>query len=168
MKQYAVYLFQCKTTLHVSGVLRGQVRSWPRWREVAALTLWLVPEAVVTVSCTPDDGCARYPKHVERSCGTINRLHTIASCWTVINIDLWCTEPWTKNSKMLQNTISRLIPNQDQFIMYSHLNTPFHNKPTGEKESSNKFRRRTKRKTNIFWSVSWLFLVYQTQKTRIL
>jgi len=38
--------------------LRGQ--AWPRWREVAA-----VPEAVVTVWCTPDDGCGWYLKHVE-------------------------------------------------------------------------------------------------------
>jgi len=29
--------------------------SWPRWREVAVVRP--VPEAVVTVLCTPDDGC---------------------------------------------------------------------------------------------------------------
>ena len=27
--------------------------SWPRWREVAAQKIWPVPEAVVTVLCTP-------------------------------------------------------------------------------------------------------------------
>jgi len=35
--------------------------AWPRWREVAAP----VPEAVVTVLCTPDDGCGWHPKLVE-------------------------------------------------------------------------------------------------------
>jgi len=30
-----------------------------------ALTLWPVPEAVVTVYCTPDDGRDGRPKHVE-------------------------------------------------------------------------------------------------------
>ena len=44
-----------KTVTTASGTAaislqRGQ--TWPRWREVAAVT-----EAVVTVLCTPDDGC---------------------------------------------------------------------------------------------------------------
>jgi len=26
--------------------------------------IWPVPEAAVTVFCTPDDGCDRHPKHV--------------------------------------------------------------------------------------------------------
>jgi len=34
--------------------------AWPRGREVVA-----VPETVVTVLCTPDDGCGWHPKHVE-------------------------------------------------------------------------------------------------------
>ena len=42
---------------------RGLIR--PRWRKVFDLTLWSVPYNAVTVSCTPDDGCDRYPKHVE-------------------------------------------------------------------------------------------------------
>jgi len=40
---------------------RGQIR--PRWRKVVA-----VPEAVVTVLCTPDDGYDGRPKHVEWFC----------------------------------------------------------------------------------------------------
>jgi hypothetical protein len=36
----------------------GQI--WPRWRQVVA-----VPEAAVTVFCTPDDGCDGDSKHVE-------------------------------------------------------------------------------------------------------
>ena len=43
---------------------------------------WPVPEAVVTVLCTPDDGC------VEWTCRIINRVLCVASCWTIINIVL--------------------------------------------------------------------------------
>jgi len=77
MQHKAVYLLFSKFTLHVSGVnhthhqeytklelqppvlviffvqLPPAKLAWPRWREVAAP----VPEAVVTVLCTPDDGC---------------------------------------------------------------------------------------------------------------
>jgi hypothetical protein len=44
---------------------RGQVRTSPRWSEVAVQILGPVTEAVITVLCTPDDGCCRHPKHVE-------------------------------------------------------------------------------------------------------
>ena len=40
---------------------RGLIR--PRWRKVVA-----VPEAAVTVLCTPDDGCDGHPKYVEWFC----------------------------------------------------------------------------------------------------
>jgi len=33
---------------------------------------WLVPEVVVTVLCTPDDGCGWHPKHVEWTCRKID------------------------------------------------------------------------------------------------
>ena len=56
--------------------------TWPRWREVAAL-----PEAVVTVLCTPNDGCFWHPKHVEWTCRIINRLLCVASHWTIINTE---------------------------------------------------------------------------------
>ena len=45
-----------------------------------------VPEAVVTVLCTPDDWCGWHPKHVEWTCRIINRLLCVASRWTIINI----------------------------------------------------------------------------------
>ena len=42
---------------------------WPRWRKfIAMLLLWPVPEAAVTVLCTPDDGCDAHPKHTEWFC----------------------------------------------------------------------------------------------------
>ena len=44
---------------------------------------WL---AVVTILCTPDDGCVWHPKHVEWTCRIINRLLCVASLWTIINI----------------------------------------------------------------------------------
>jgi len=67
--------------------------AWPRWWEVAAQKLWPVPEAVVTVLCTPDDECGWHPKHVEWTCRIINRLLCVASRWTIITIDQRCTEP---------------------------------------------------------------------------
>jgi len=59
----------------------------PCWREVAAQKIWPVPEAVVTVLCTPDDGCGWHPKHVQWTCRLINRLLCVASCWTIIYIE---------------------------------------------------------------------------------
>jgi len=69
---------------------RGQ--AWPRWREVAAQKIWTVPEAVVTVLCTPDDGCGWYPKHVDWNRRIINRQTCVASRWTIIDVFLFhCT-----------------------------------------------------------------------------
>jgi len=51
--------------------------------------IWAVPEAVVTVLCTPDDGFGWYPKHVEWTCRIMNRLLFVASPCTVINIIWW-------------------------------------------------------------------------------
>ena len=53
-------------------------------REVAALKIWPIPVAVVTVLCTPD-GCGWHPKYVEWTCRTINRLLSVASRWTIIS-----------------------------------------------------------------------------------
>ena len=81
----------CKITLHVSGcashpssgvhktvtaasgtghsicaatfLKHGLIR--PRWRKVVAQILYPVPEAAVTVLCTPDDGYDGHQKHVE-------------------------------------------------------------------------------------------------------
>ena len=48
-----------------TSLQRGQVPTWPRWREVAVPVLLPVPEVAVTVFSTPDDGCCGHPKHVE-------------------------------------------------------------------------------------------------------
>ena len=64
--------------------------------------IWLVPVTVTTVLCTHDDGCGRHPKHVEWYCSKIKyKLHIVASRWTFININLWCTETWTWKKKTL-------------------------------------------------------------------
>jgi len=72
MQHKAVYILFCKLTLHVSGSTTTIISStqnckysvpptWqqllPRWRVVDAQKIWPVPEAVVTVLCTLDDGC---------------------------------------------------------------------------------------------------------------
>jgi len=85
-----------KTVTTASGIAatslqRGQ--AWPRWREVGAQKIWPVPEAVVTVLCTADDGCGWHPKHVEWTCRLIYGLFCVASRWTIINIDQRCTGP---------------------------------------------------------------------------
>ena len=54
--------------------------TWPLWREVAPQNTWSVPETVVTVLRTPDNGCGWHPKHVEWTCRIINRLFCVASC----------------------------------------------------------------------------------------
>ena len=47
----------------------------PRWRKIVPLLLlWPVPEAAVTVLCTPDNGCDGHPKHVRVRYGAC-RLH---------------------------------------------------------------------------------------------
>jgi hypothetical protein len=56
----------------------------------SCMTIWLVPVAVTTVLCTPNDGCGRHPKHVEWSCRKIKyRLHIIESRWTFIDIEYY-------------------------------------------------------------------------------
>ena len=46
-------------------------------------TIWLVPEAVVTVLCTPDYGCGTRPKHVGWFCSKITYwLRIVSSRWT--------------------------------------------------------------------------------------
>ena len=65
-----------------SATSRQRGQTWPRWREVAAQKIWPAPEAVVTVSCTSDDGCGWHPKHVEWTCRIINKLLCVASRWT--------------------------------------------------------------------------------------
>jgi hypothetical protein len=62
MQQYAGF-YCCKITIHISTASVASGHAGDR------LLLWHVicpiPEAAVTVCCTPDDGCVRHPKYVE-------------------------------------------------------------------------------------------------------
>jgi len=85
-----------KTVTTASGTVQLPLSNmaklvWPRWREVAAQKIWPVPEAVVTVFCTHDDGCGWHPKHVEWTCRIINRLLCVSTSWTIINMIMLCT-----------------------------------------------------------------------------
>ena len=86
-------------TSHMTVQLpQSNVAKWPCWSKVVTQIIWLVPVAVVTVLCTPDDGCGRHSKHVEWFCSKIKyRLHIVASHWTFINIDSGCR--WVNSFK---------------------------------------------------------------------
>jgi hypothetical protein len=100
-------LFYCRITQHIWGVVHthhreciklylqpqvqvilslqlpaSNVATWPRWRKVAATIIWPVTKAVVTVLCTPDDGCGQHPKHVEWSYSKI--ILTANSCISLV------------------------------------------------------------------------------------
>jgi len=58
MQQYAgIYLFIVPEQQPSSSVAYR-----PRWRKVVAQILWPVPEAAVTVLCSPDDGVRWTPE----------------------------------------------------------------------------------------------------------
>jgi hypothetical protein len=67
-----------------------------------AVTVWQIPDAVVTVVCASDDGWKYHPKHVEQF-PHINKLCNVASCWIYIRIFLQCTYQWTLNAIVLVN-----------------------------------------------------------------
>jgi hypothetical protein len=49
--------------------------------------VWLIPDAIDTVVCAPDDGWKYHPKHVEQF-SDINKLCNIASCWIYMYIGI--------------------------------------------------------------------------------
>ena len=86
-----------KTVTTASGIAatslqRGQA-SMTTMEGGSCKKIWPVLETVVTVLCTPNDGCGWHPKHVEWTCRIINRLLCVASRLTIINIDQRCTGP---------------------------------------------------------------------------
>jgi len=90
-----------KTVTAASGTATSLQRGLiePRWREVAVPVLWSVPEVAVTVFSTPDDGCCDTRNMYSDS--AVNKyLHTVASSWIFINIELRCTEPWVKKKSI--------------------------------------------------------------------
>ena len=116
MQQYAgIYLLQNHSTcfagpLHPSSGVHKTLTAasdtghsiWATKNKVVAQILWPVPEDVVTVLCTPDDGCDGHPKHVEWFCSKqipayccilldlINiDIHTKLSSNGFVQIDQW-------------------------------------------------------------------------------
>jgi hypothetical protein len=55
-----------RSTWVTTFLQRNLIKS--RGRKVVTQILWHVPEAAVTVLCTPDDGCDGHPKHIEWFC----------------------------------------------------------------------------------------------------
>jgi len=75
-------------------ILPTNVACRPRCREVAVP----LPEVAVTVFSTPDDGCCD-TRNIYSDSAVNKYLHTVASGWIFINIELRCTGPWAlKNS----------------------------------------------------------------------
>jgi hypothetical protein len=81
----------------------------PNWVPVqsrsrkAAVTVLQMPDAVDTVTWTPDDGWRYQPKHVEQFTD-INKLYIVASCWTIIGLELHF---WKPHSTNVRHIISR-------------------------------------------------------------
>jgi len=88
----SLYMFRVSTTPIIRSTqnCNYSLRYWsyflcsylpPTWPSLATLEggSCTVPEAVVKVLCTSDDGCGCHPKHVEWICRIINRLLYVAS-----------------------------------------------------------------------------------------
>ena len=92
---------------------RGQI--WSRWSKVVAQILRSVPEAAVTILCSPGDGCYGHPKHVE-SIFVVNKyLHTVASCWILLIYATYISKryvvlstPNMQNSRFLRSMLTEL------------------------------------------------------------
>ena len=94
----SLYIFRVSTApiIRSTQYCNYSIRYWsyflwnyfpPTWPSLATLegSSWTVPGAVVTVLCTPHDGCGSQPKHVEWTCRIINRLLCVTSRWTIIS-----------------------------------------------------------------------------------
>jgi len=93
MQLYTVYLY-VETALHVSGgnSTHHQERIQLYLQHLALFTPLLLPDAVDTVVCAPDDGWRYHPKHAEQF-PDMNKLCKVAYCWIYIGIYLRCTDP---------------------------------------------------------------------------
>ena len=62
-----------------------------------------------------DDGWGYHPKHVELSAENIIKLYIVASCWTIIDNDSRCTDPWTHTQKKKGNYFVWAITGDGKF-----------------------------------------------------
>ena len=98
-----------KTVTRTSGTVQAKI-GHVGGRQLHS-TAWTLPEAVVTVLCTLDDGCGWHPKHVEWTHRIINRLFCAASRCTIINIKqyisfrktLFLFPPYTVSQQLIGN-----------------------------------------------------------------
>jgi len=123
----SLYMFRVSTTTFISSTqnCNYSLRYWLYFCTATSLKrgqaslatleggsctkIWPVPEAVVTVLCTPDDWFGWHPKHVEWTWRIINRLLCVASRWTIVNIDLDVIYNQIKAATSLwQNALSSL------------------------------------------------------------
>ena len=79
----SLYMFRVSTTPIIRSTQNCNYSL--RYCSLAEQIIWPVPEAVVTVLCTPDDGCGWHPKHIEWTCRIIIRLLCVTSRWTTID-----------------------------------------------------------------------------------
>ena len=86
MQLYTVYLY-LETALHVSGGTSTyhQEHIQLYLQHLVLVTPLLLPDAIDTVVCAPDDGWWYHPKHVEQF-PHINKLCKVASCWIYIGM----------------------------------------------------------------------------------
>jgi hypothetical protein len=61
------------------------VPNLPRQRQIVAVTVWQISDAVDRVVCVPDDGWKYHQKHVEQF-PDVNKLCNVAYCWIYIGI----------------------------------------------------------------------------------
>ena len=103
-------LFISVTALHVSGGIstHHQELTSLYLQHLALLRPLLLPVVAVTASTTPDtvdtgiwasnDGRRYHPKHVEQL-ADINKLHIVASCWTIIDTNYAMHGPYNIKNK---------------------------------------------------------------------
>ena len=84
MQCYTVYL-SVENAPHVSGGISAHHQECIQLylQRLVLVKPLLLPVAVITVVCAPDDGRRYHPKHVEQF-PEINELCNIASCWIYI------------------------------------------------------------------------------------
>jgi hypothetical protein len=75
---------------------------WLRQREAATQIMWLVPDAVVTFTCAPDDGWSYHQKHVEKLAAiktvySRNSLDKYLTFFTLVNRQLCDVAPPTES-----------------------------------------------------------------------
>ena len=96
MQQYAVSLFLCKSTLHVSGGTHAHHQD--TGLTVSTVIGTIIGQAQIVSgtasqcslvrTCTPDDGRVYRPKHVEWTCREINSLHIVAAVGHSIELSI--------------------------------------------------------------------------------